>query len=87
MLQIFVREADRIVLSENNSLVHVEAALPALWYDLVRPSSAERRQVEEALGISIPTRDAQKSRYRRRSRRYDDKVLAARPRSTARWSR
>lgn len=57
MLQIFVREADHIVLSENNSLVHVEAALPALWYDLIRPSSAERHHVEEALGISIPTRD------------------------------
>ena len=25
--------------------------------------------------------------YRRRSRRYDDRVLAASPRSTARWSR
>ncbi|MFD1327165.1 magnesium transporter CorA family protein [Mycoplana ramosa] len=57
MLQIFVREADRVVLRENDISIPFEAAPPALWYDLVRPSSAECRHVEEALGVSVPTRD------------------------------
>lgn len=68
MLRIYFREAERLVLRDKseetvteNTATEVtaaaEAVAPVLWYDLVSPTPAESRHVEQALGLEIPTRD------------------------------
>ncbi|MCJ7996016.1 magnesium/cobalt transporter CorA [Rhizobium cremeum] len=62
MLRIYLREAERLVLRDNSEIDIIEnnateAAAPVLWYDLVSPTPEESRHVEQALQLSIPTRD------------------------------
>ncbi|ATN33659.1 magnesium transporter [Rhizobium sp. ACO-34A] len=62
MLRIYLREAERLVLRNDSEIASAENAVPevaapVLWYDLVSPTSAESRHVEQALQLSIPTRD------------------------------
>jgi len=57
MLRIYCRDAERLVLQVASEAVSSDAVFPILWYDLINPTIAESRQVEAALGISIPTRD------------------------------
>ncbi len=63
MLRIYFREAERLVLRDNSEETVAENAVvesavaPVLWYDLVSPTPAESRHVEQALGLAIPTRD------------------------------
>lgn len=57
MLRIYCRDAERLVLQVASEAVSSDAAPLVLWYDLISPTVAESRQVEAALGISIPTRD------------------------------
>lgn len=68
MLRIYFREAERLVLRDKSeeavteSLVTEDvvaegAVAPVLWYDLVSPTPAESRHVEQALQLAIPTRD------------------------------
>lgn len=57
MLRIYCRDADRLVLRDAPEAVASETVSPVLWYDLISPTTAESRQVEAALCISIPTRD------------------------------
>ncbi|RYC17888.1 magnesium transporter CorA family protein [Ciceribacter ferrooxidans] len=67
MLRIYFREAERLVLREKSeeAVTEITAAddavaasvTPVLWYDLVSPTQAESRHVEQALGLAIPTRD------------------------------
>ncbi len=63
MLRIYFREAERLVLRDNSqdtvaeNAVVESAVAPVLWYDLVSPTQAESRHVEQALGLAIPTRD------------------------------
>lgn len=57
MLQIYARKADRFCLREISNPAIEQAISPALWYDLLNPTSEEVREVEDALHISIPTRE------------------------------
>ncbi len=63
MLRIYFREAERLVLRDKSqdtvaeNAVVESAVAPVLWYDLVSPTPAESRHVEQALGLAIPTRD------------------------------
>ncbi len=63
MLRIYFREAERLVLRDKSEEAVTEitaaegAVAPVLWYDLVSPTQAESRHVEQALGLAIPTRD------------------------------
>ncbi|MCO6177631.1 magnesium transporter CorA family protein [Ciceribacter sp. RN22] len=63
MLRIYFREAERLVLRDKSdetateNTVAEEAVAPVLWYDLVSPTPAESRHVEQALQLAIPTRD------------------------------
>lgn len=57
MLRMFVRETDRLVLRESLPETLAEAVNPVIWYDLLNPTPDETRQVEVALGLSVPTRD------------------------------
>ncbi|PWE58089.1 magnesium transporter [Metarhizobium album] len=55
MLRIYCRDAERLVLHNDGEAF--SATDPVLWYDLVNPTTGESRHVEQALGISMPTRD------------------------------
>lgn len=57
MLRIYCRDAERLVLQIQSESVTSDTAPAILWYDLISPTTAESRQVEADLGISIPTRD------------------------------
>lgn len=57
MLRMYVREAERLVSRDHLAETLAEAVNPVVWYDLVSPSTEESRQVEAALGLSLPTRD------------------------------
>lgn len=68
MLRIYFREAERLVLRDKSEETVTEnlvtedvvaegAVAPVLWYDLVSPTPAESRHVEQALQLAIPTRD------------------------------
>ncbi|MCM2473714.1 magnesium/cobalt transporter CorA [Rhizobium sp. CG5] len=57
MLHKYSREAERLVLRDPLVSSENTMAPTVLWYDLVNPTSPEGRSVEEALGVSIPTRD------------------------------
>jgi magnesium transporter len=57
MLQIYARKADRFCLREISNPAIEQAITPALWYDLLTPSTEEVQDVEAALHISIPTRE------------------------------
>lgn len=67
MLRIYAREADRLALVENavslpdaatdgQVVPMVRPQLP-VWYDLLNPVASESREVEQTLGIALPTRD------------------------------
>ncbi|UPA25460.1 magnesium transporter CorA family protein [Shinella oryzae] len=57
MLQIYARRADRFCLREISNPAIEQAISPALWYDLLSPTPAEIKDVQEALHVSIPTRE------------------------------
>lgn len=57
MLRIYERDLDRLVLRDQATLIPVNEQKPAQWYDLLKPSAAEVAFIEQALGLSLPTRD------------------------------
>jgi magnesium transporter len=57
MLRIYSREAERLVLRPDVTPDNAEMSSPILWYDLVSPTTAETRHVEQAIKVSMPTRD------------------------------
>ena len=57
MLQIYARKADRFCLREISNPAIEQAISPALWYDLLTPAADEVKAVEDALHLSIPTRE------------------------------
>ncbi|HBF31375.1 magnesium transporter CorA family protein [Rhizobium sp.] len=57
MLRMYFREAERLVLRDASETGHDQGLFPVLWYDLINPTFHEGKQVETALGISVPTRD------------------------------
>lgn len=73
MLRLFSREADHLVPVDAAMLAEARTRIPVLtegevaappapaaapiWFDLVNPEPREIRQVEQALGLDLPTRD------------------------------
>jgi magnesium transporter len=56
MLRAYRNAANRLVPSNATSSDELTAA-PVVWFDLIKPTSEEDRQIEALLSISIPTRE------------------------------